>query len=243
MISIDINSDVGEGIGNEALLMPLISSCNIACGGHAGDEKTMREVLAFAKAYNVKIGAHPSYPDKENFGRLPMDISKKTLQESLRNQITTLKNLAEESGLPLHHIKPHGALYNKAARDEETAMIVIETVHSIDKNLALYVPYGSLIARLARPRLKTIVEGFADRAYNSDYSLVSRSEYGSVLHDTKQVLTHVLSMVKDEILTTRDGKNLSFKIDTICVHGDTENALEIVRNLHTKLTKKGIQII
>jgi len=118
VIKLDINSDVGEGVGNEAQLMPYISSCNIACGGHVGTQESMEEMLAFAKAYNIKIGAHPSYPDKENFGRVIIDISDNDLRKSIISQVTTLKNLAKKNGLSLNHIKPHGALYNLAANDK-----------------------------------------------------------------------------------------------------------------------------
>lgn len=243
MISIDINSDVGEGIGNEALLMPLISSCNIACGGHAGDEKTMREVLAFAKACNVKIGAHPSYPDKENFGRSIMKISDNALKKSLVEQISKLKLLAEENGQHLHHVKPHGALYNQAAIDSRVATLIIEAIRSVDENLAIYVPYNSVIAILAKPHLTTIVEGFADRSYHQDYTLVSRTHAEGVLNNAQAVIAHVLPMIMKDNLISLEGHILPFKVDTICVHGDTENAIDIVRALCSQLHSEGIQIV
>lgn len=243
MISIDINSDVGEGIGNEALLMPLISSCNIACGGHAGDEKTMREVLAFAKAYNVKIGAHPSYPDKENFGRFIMKISDNELKKSLVEQISKLKQLTEENGQHLHHVKPHGALYNRAAIDSRVATLIIEAIRSVDENLAIYAPYNSVIAKLAKPHLTTIIEGFADRSYHQDYTLVSRTHAEGVLNNAQAVVAHVLPMIMKDNLISLEGHILPFKVDTLCVHGDTENAIDIVRALRSQLHSEGIQIV
>ncbi|ANH61555.1 5-oxoprolinase subunit PxpA [Dokdonia donghaensis] len=243
MKTIDINSDVGEGVGNEALLMPLLSSCNIACGGHAGDEDVMREVLAFAKAYNVKIGAHPSYPDKDNFGRSIMEISDNVLKESIIDQISKLKHLAEENGQHLHHVKPHGALYNQAAIDKGVAMLIIEAIRSVDENLAIYVPYKSVIAKLAKPYLTTIIEGFADRSYHQDYTLVSRTHAEGVLNNAQDVVAHVLPMIMKDNLISLEGHILPFKVDTICVHGDTENAIDIVRALRSQLHSEGIQIV
>ncbi len=243
MWKIDLNADVGEGIGNDAQLLPLLSSCNIACGGHAGNKKTIMEVLAFAKMSSVKVGAHPSYPDPKNFGRHVINISEADLKASIKEQILLLKELTETSGQKLHHIKPHGALYNRAAVDVGTAEVIIQSILEIDQSLTLYVPYKSVIGTLAQGRLKTATEGFADRAYNEDYTLVSRDRPHSVLTEHSQITYHVLKMIKEKSLKTITGKILPFEIDTLCVHGDTEGALDIARNLKEVLANENVMIV
>ena len=242
MSYIDINCDVGEGVGNEAQLMPLISSCNIACGGHAGSVEIIKQVLAFAKAENVKIGAHPSYPDPENFGRQIMNISPSDLKKSLTSQILLVKRLAEENSQGLHHVKPHGALYNVAAVDESLAQLITEVVLEIDPELKLYVPYISVLENIVQKELSIMLEGFADRRYTNTYTLVNRSIEGAVITDENEVVKQVLSIVAKQRLTTISGKEIPFKANTICVHGDTKNAVEILQALHQALTEARIQI-
>ena len=243
MLYIDLNSDVGEGVGNEAQLMPYLSSCNIACGGHAGDEKTMREVLAFAKAHKVKVGAHPSYPDTTNFGRKEIAISSEALKATIIAQIRDLQQLALENDQIVHHVKPHGALYNKAAVDEETATVIIEAILEVDSNLKLYAPYNSLIEKLAKARLQVLVEGFADRSYNSDYTLVSRTLPNAVLTIEDEVIDHIIPMIKHQKLWTIDGKQLPFAIDTLCVHGDTKDAFSLLKAISKRIGTEGINIL
>lgn len=238
---IDINSDVGEGIGNETQLMPYLSSCNIACGGHAGNKETMEAVVRLAMEHNVKIGAHPSYPDRANFGRKEMDISHLALKESFKEQVDRVSAFAKAHNSPLHHIKPHGALYNKAARNEETARLIVQITLEIDDNLILYVPYKSVIEEIAQGKLRTKIEGFADRAYNADYSLVSRNMKGAVLEKASQVIAHCSQLI-DGKLTTTDGQLLPFKMDTLCVHGDNAHALDILKKLTNVLKGSNIQI-
>ena len=242
MYSIDINSDVGEGIGNEAQLLPLLSSCNIACGGHAGDDKTIQRTIQLAIENNVKIGAHPGYPDKENFGRTILDITPTALRETLTEQIQTVKNLAERQHKKLHHVKAHGALYNLAAVHSKTARLIIEVVKEIDDQLILYVPYQSVIQEEAKGQLQTIVEGFADRNYNSDYTLVNRTVPNAVIHDSSAVLEHIIPMIKQQQLTTIDTRVLPFQIGTLCVHGDTPTAFNILKEIHLGLKKHQIHI-
>lgn len=243
MIQIDINCDIGEGLNNELDILPYISSCNIACGGHAGDIEIMTRVLKLAKRYSLKIGAHPSYPDKKNFGREIMNISSVDLKESIMSQILDLREIALSLGISLHHVKPHGALYNKAAYDDNTANIIIDAVTDIDDQLKIYTPYNSVIARSVHKNLKVVTEGFADRSYNKDYSLVSRKLKDAVLTNSDAVLAHVLPMLKQQKLTTISGDHLPFKIDTLCVHSDTDNASMILRNLRDEFIKEGIQVI
>ena len=240
-LKIDINADVGEGIGNEDQLFPLISSCNIACGGHAGDLETMLSVVRLAKKNNLKIGAHPSFPDKKNFGRKIMNISKDKLVKSLKNQIQALRTILIQENVDLNHIKPHGALYNFASNDKETARIIIDLTKEI--NTKLYVPYSSLISKMAREeRVKTCNELFIDRNYNSNLTLVSRENSNALIDDSKEMFKHVCNIINNKIISI-DNKERSVEFDTLCIHGDNPNAIELLKELHLKLNNIGIEII
>ncbi|TWO32758.1 5-oxoprolinase subunit PxpA [Seonamhaeicola sediminis] len=240
---IDINADVGEGMGNESELMPFISSCNIACGGHAGDISTMHEVVKLAKKHKVKIGAHPSFPDKENFGRVKMDISCAALFTSLKHQVTNLLNVLKQENATLHHIKPHGALYNLAAKSEKVANVILEVVKSMHIPVKLYVPYKSVIAKLAKEnKIEIIYEAFADRNYNEDLNLVSRQENNAMITDENDMVQHVLRIVKNKKVKTVLGNEFPILAQTICIHGDNSNAIKMVENLNKKLKTNGISI-
>ncbi len=242
-IYIDINCDVGEGVGNEADLLPLISSCNIACGGHAGDDGSMTQVVKLAKKYGVRIGAHPSYPDKENFGRISMDIRPEELTKSIRTQIHALKIILNMEQVSLHHIKPHGALYNDLAKNKELADLFLEAIASDKESVVLYAPPGSVIAKKAiKHDFKVKLEAFADRSYNQDLSLVSRKLPNAVLYDPKIVLRHLVKMVHENKVVTVDGKESLIEAQTYCLHGDTPNALQILTYLSKELPKKQIYI-
>ncbi len=236
---VDVNCDLGEGLDNESLLMPYISSCNIACGGHAGDAQTMVKVLRLAKQHQVLIGAHPSFPDPEHFGRKPMDLSPSALTATLITQIETLQTLAEAEGLSLNHIKPHGALYNLAAQDEQTAQAVIKAVSHCGAHLKLYAPYGSVIAQLALASgLEVVFEAFADRHYNEDLSLVSRSNPEALILEPKAVFEQVNHILKTGQVASINGVEVKLKAQTFCVHGDHQNALEILDYLDHHLMLK-----
>lgn len=240
---VDINADVGEGLCNEALLMPYLSSCNIACGGHAGDAKTMTEVVRLAKNHKVKIGAHPSFPDKANFGRAVIDISAADLYSSLKSQIRNLQQILYKENAQLHHIKPHGALYNLAAKDEKTARIIIEVVKSIAMPIQLYVPYNSVISKLAeQEKISVTFEAFADRNYEENLSLVSRKKEDAILYENSRILNHVLGMIHREKVTAINGVEVPIKASTFCVHGDTKNAFEILDFLSRELPKYNVKI-
>ena len=241
--SIDINADVGEGLNNESELMPYLSSCNIACGGHAGNVKTMVDVVELAKKHNVKIGAHPSFPDKVNFGRVNIDITAADLYSSLKSQIRVLQKVLHEKNAQMHHIKPHGALYNLAAKDEKTSKVILEVIKSIAHPIALYAPYESVIANLAtKEQINVIYEAFADRNYNDDLSLVSRTTANAILNDKSDVLEHVLRMIKHQKVKSINGVEVTIEVDTFCVHGDTKNALQILKYLNAKIPKNNIEI-
>ena len=235
---IDINSDVGEGLNNEAQLMPYLSSCNIACGGHSGDHETMTKVVKLAKVHKVKIGAHPSFPDRQNFGR---QIKSANLYSSLKAQIRSLIRVLRVEHLNLHHIKPHGALYNLAAVDEKTANVIIEVVKSIALPIYLYVPYGSVIADLAqKENIKLTYEAFADRNYNADLTLVSRTLPNAVITDPDAVFEHVHRMIFEHKVKTIGGIEVEIKADTFCVHGDNPKAVKLLQNLTEKLRESNV---
>ncbi|RDY61420.1 5-oxoprolinase subunit PxpA [Flagellimonas nanhaiensis] len=241
--SIDINCDVGEGVGNEAELFPLISSCNIACGGHAGDSQSMSEIIELATQNGVKIGVHPSYPDKKNFGREVMDISSMELQKSLSEQLVTFDEILKQQQGKLHHIKAHGALYNQTAKDLGLAKTYLDTVEQYNKVVLLYVPYGSVIAKEAKKRgFPVWYEAFADRSYNEDLSLVSRKQENALIKEPKKVLEHVLPMIKEGKVFATTGKPIQIQTETLCVHGDTASALEILTYLSQMLPKHKVQL-
>jgi UPF0271 protein len=241
--NIDINCDLGEGLGNEPMLMPLLSSCNIACGGHAGDTMTMETVVALAQTHNVKIGAHPSFPDREHFGRNAMDISEKALKDSLYDQINSLKLILDKKQLKLHHIKPHGALYNLASVDSNIAMIVVQVVKRFGDNVVLYAPYQSVISKIARSEgVKVKFEAFADRNYNQDLTLVSRTEKNALIHDSEMIFQHIYHMIFNGKVATINGVEVALKADTFCVHGDHKNVVNNLKNLVAKLKQHHIEI-
>ena len=241
-IKLDINADVGEGIENENELFPFISSCNIACGGHTGNYKTMLSTVRLAKQYNVKIGAHPSFEDRENFGRKILKVDKKELLSSLINQVESLQDILKNQEIKLNHIKAHGALYNLSAYDKDSAKIIIELAKKIDTKL--YVPYSSLISKIAKEQgVETCNELFVDRNYNSDLTLVSRENSNALINDSKTMFEHVKKIINDQIITSINNKNMSVEFDTLCIHGDSPNAIELIKELHFKLKNIGIKII
>lgn len=242
MKEIHINCDLGEGGENDAQIMPLISACNIACGGHAGTLETMKHTVDLAMQNNVEIGAHPSYPDKKNFGRNSIDISAKDLKLSLEAQILSLKELAEAEGAELTHVKPHGALYNDAAKDEKIAEVIIETLLLFDENFALYAPPGSVISRLAEGKIPVVLEAFADRNYNEDYSLVSRSEPHALITEKEAVFEHLYRMFSQGKIRCKNGREIECNAGTFCLHSDTPNAVEILQFLHENFTERNISI-
>ena len=234
-LNLNINADVGEGIGNEHLLMPYLNSCNVACGGHAGSEEEMDRVVRLAKSNGVSIGAHPSYPDPENFGRVSMDISSADLFTSLVKQVRSLVKIVRSHSLNLHHIKPHGALYNDAVKDEGVAQVIIEAVKGFSAPISLYVPYGSLIADMAQSaNIKVCYEAFADRTYQNDLSLTPRTQKGSVITDPNLVWDQLCQMAINGKVITEEGEERPIEVDTFCIHGDTPNAVEILKFIREK---------
>ncbi|PIB39137.1 5-oxoprolinase subunit PxpA [Maribacter sp. 4G9] len=241
--SIDINCDVGEGVANEDQLFPYISSCNIACGGHTGDRDSMIATVRLAKRYGVGIGAHPSYPDRENFGRKSLSIDAYELSQSIASQIGTLESICLGEGVELRHIKPHGALYNDLAKNEELAHLFLKAIEPYKNKLNLFVPFDSVIEKLALKRgFQIMVEAFADRNYNEDLSLVSRSLPNALLTKPAEVLEHVLHMVTEQKVRTVANTFTGIKADTYCVHGDTPEALQILTYISKELPKHHIAL-
>jgi len=240
-VFIDINCDVGEGIGNESALFPHISSCSIACGGHAGDITTMSEIVQLAKKFGIKVGAHPSYPDRDNFGRKSMKIEKNLLKASIRKQIKELEVILSKAEMQLHHIKAHGALYNDIAEDLELSTIYLESILAYRDYVLLYLPYGSVIEEEARKKgYKISLEAFGDRNYNEDLSLVSRRSSQAMIEEPKKVLDHIISMVINNEVFTLNGVQMPIQADTYCIHGDTATALQILMYLSDELPKQHI---
>ena len=233
---IDINCDLGEGLHNEHIIMPLISSCNISCGAHAGSIEIMDKVIQLAVKHKVKIGAHPSFPDRKNFGRKVLDISNSDLQKSLEDQLTILKDRALLQNATIHHVKPHGALYNLIAVNREKASIVIAAIQHVFEAVKLYVPYQSRIEEVAvQSGIEIVYEAFADRMYNEDLSLVSRTFSNALIQDKLEVLKQVQKISNKQLVTTVNFHEKKIKASTFCVHGDTKNAIEILEYLHKHL--------
>jgi UPF0271 protein len=230
-------------MGSDAALMNYVSSVNIACGFHAGDASTMRETVETAIEKGLKIGAHPSFPDLQGFGRREMKMSAAEIFDIVLYQVSALKGICEAFGAKLHHVKPHGALYNKAAKDFETAQAIAQAVKKIDENLIFYGLSGSfLITEAENIGLQTASEVFADRTYKADGALTPRSEPNALITDSKQSIAQVLEMIFDQKVTATNGEKIALKAETICIHGDGANALESAEQINIELTKCGIKI-
>ncbi|NJB35772.1 5-oxoprolinase subunit PxpA [Croceivirga sp. JEA036] len=240
---IDINADVGEGLENEASLLPLISSCNIACGGHAGSNATMESVVILALENQVKIGAHPSYPDRANFGRKSMPIGEKELLKSLSHQLEDFEKVLQAKKAKLHHIKPHGALYNDAANNHQIARVFLNAVQPYKNNTHLYLPHNSVVANLALEYGFSVnFEAFLDRNYSNDLKLVSRSMEKATIQKPTAVLAHLLTIAKQGKVLTIDNQFKKIQANTYCIHGDNPNVLQILMYLQKELPNHNLQL-
>jgi UPF0271 protein len=230
---LNINCDLGEGLNNEHIIMPLIDSCNIACGGHAGDSGSMIECVEISIKNNVKIGAHPSYPDKINFGRKKIDISPSELSYSIISQIESLETIADSYDLELNHIKAHGALYNQMIIDAELSNFYLDTIKDFKNKCSLYIPYKSEIEKIALKKgFSIIYEVFGDRNYNDDLSLVSRNNENALITNPESVVNHIKTIKETETVKTINGNYKKIKFDTICIHSDTNNSIEILKKIN-----------
>lgn len=247
MFKVDLNSDLGESfgsyvIGNDEKILDHVTSVNIACGFHAGDPLVMERTVKLAIQKGVQIGAHPGYPDLMGFGRRNMNISLDEARAYTIYQIGALKTFVESHGGRLQHVKPHGALYNMAAKDYELSKALAQAVYDIDKDLIFMGLAGSEMIKAARDvGLRIANEVFADRAYNSDGTLVSRKLEGAVIHDTEICVVRVLDMIKKGIVKSIEGADVKIKADSICVHGDNIMALEFTKDLRERLSKHEVK--
>jgi len=246
--SIDLNADLGEFADAEALardraIMACISSANIACGGHAGTDRTMLDMLEASAAANVAAGAHPSYPDRENFGRTSMKMADDVLLESLTGQITLLKRHGDARGVVLAHVKPHGQLYNDAADNLHLAELIAHAISATLPRAAYVGLAGSKMANAARAAgLTFIAEGFADRRYNARARLVSRKEPSAVLENAAERIEQALDLARGDPIHNKEGGLVDLLVDSICLHSDSEGALASARDIRAALDKAGIKV-
>lgn len=240
---IDINCDMGEGMSNDAELMPLISSANIACGFHAGDEDTMRRTIELALQHNVAIGAHPGFPDRENFGRTEMNFPEEDIVAIVSEQVYQLLDLVFAMGGKLKHVKPHGALYNMSARNYSLAAAIANAVYEIDDQLVLFGLSGSLSIQAAKDiGLATANEVFADRTYQDDGLLTPRTQPNALITNNHEAAQQVLQMILKKQVSTITGKIIPLGCDTICVHGDGQHAMLFAQQINQLLQKHQIDL-
>jgi UPF0271 protein len=243
MAHVDLNCDLGEGAGNDDALMPLITSANIACGLHAGDEVSMRATVRLAQKYRVAIGAHPSLDDRENFGRKEMIVSPVVVRELVVTQIAWLQAIATEQGARMRHVKPHGALYNMAARDRSVADAIAAAVYAVDPDLILFGLSGSELIKAGRARgLRVANEVFADRTYQGDGSLTPRSQADAMIHESAMALAQVKQMIFERTVRARDGEVVPIQADTVCLHGDGAHAVVFAQGLNRELRAAGVNL-
>lgn len=240
---VDLNVDLAEGCENDEILLQLVSSANVACGLHAGDYHEMHKAIRWAKANKVRIGAHPSFPDRENFGRTNMQLPDEQLKACLLYQLGAVKALCEAENVPLSYVKPHGALYNQAAKDPSLAKLIAETIKQFDPSLKLMGLSGSLMLDVAeKVGLGTISEVFADRHYLADGSLVPRSQANALVENDDEAIHQVLQMVLEGTVPTVEGKNVPIKADSICLHGDGVHVLDFANKIRLALQERQICI-
>lgn len=243
MPTLDFNCDLGEGCGTDAAIVPLISSASIACGAHAGDAATMRATVALCIAHGVAIGAHPSFEDREHFGRRELDIAAELLEASVRRQVETLAETCTRLGGRMHHVKPHGALYNLAARDRATAGAIVRAIRAVDPALVLYGLADSQLTRAGRDAgLAVAHEVFAERAYDADGRLAPRGTPGAVIEDLGASLAQVRLLLREGVVVARDGTRVPLHADTLCLHGDRVDAPAFARALRDALEAEGAEI-
>jgi UPF0271 protein len=248
MTRIDLNADLGESfgpwpMGTDEALMSSITSANVACGFHAGDPSVMRRTVALAKANGVAVGAHPGFPDLVGFGRREMSASPDEVADMVLYQVAALAGVAASQGVRLQHVKAHGALYNMAAKNRALAEAIARGTAAFDRSLILFgLPDSELLRAGEKAGLRVAAEVFADRAYEPDGTLASRSKPGSVIHDQQEVVARAVRMVRDGVVTATNGSTITLRADTICLHGDTPGAATLARLVRRGLDDAGIAV-
>jgi UPF0271 protein len=247
-MEININCDLGEkskhhSNENDPALLEIVNSANVACGYHAGDEDTMREVIKISKNRGVSIGAHPSFNDPDNFGRERINLSENEIRKLIIDQYEILQKIAQENNESVTHMKPHGALNNMACEDIELATILAKVIYEIDKDLIYLVPTGSKMEIAAKKlNMKIACEIFADRNYEDDGNLVSRKKPHALIIDPEQAKIHVLNMVKNQALNCHSGKQIPCEIDSVCIHGDNASSLATAKSIRDNLIENKLNL-
>ncbi len=240
---IDLNCDLGEGCGNEEAIMPFISSANIACGYHAGDENTIWHTVELCIKNNVAIGAHPSFLDKKNFGRTELNLDAADIYDLVTQQLIILDEIVSELETSIHHVKPHGALYNLSAKNITVAGAIANAVKDFNPKFILLGLSGSYsITEAKKIGIKTCNEVFADRVYLDDESLMPRTLDGAVITDIDKAVQQAMQLINNGTITTAAGKTINLNVDTICIHGDGKHAAEFAKAINTACKKEGINI-
>ena len=248
MYRVDLNSDLGESFGRYTLgmddkIIPLITSANVACGYHASDPVVMEKTVSMAREAGIRVGAHPGFPDLMGFGRRNMAVSPAEAKAYVMYQLGALEGFCRAKGVKLQHVKPHGALYNMAAKDYELSRAICEAIYEFDKNLIVLALSGGELARAAKDMgLRTALEVFADRSYEEDGTLVNRRKDGAMITDEDEAIARVVRMVKEKKVTAITGKDIPIQADSVCVHGDGAKALAFVARIRKALTEEGVEI-
>ena len=247
-MEININCDLGESsklhsTENDPLLLTIVNSANIACGYHAGDKRTMEKTIEVSKKNDVSIGAHPSFNDPENFGRKRLNLPTNEISKLIIDQINILSEVANDKGMKVTHVKPHGALNNMACESYDLAKIISESIIEANKDLIFLVPTGSQMEKAGKNlNLKVAAEIFADRNYEDDGNLVSRSKSNAIITDPQIAKKHVIKMVENQALNCYSGKQISCEIDSVCVHGDGKSAVDTAKQIREELIKSGVTL-
>lgn len=242
-LQIDLNCDMAEGVGNESELMPFITSANIACGYHAGNEDLMKSTVDLCLKHGVAVGAHPSFPDRKNFGRTNMDLPAEQIMKIITDQLQILKKIAHRQGAKLHHVKPHGALYNMAAKDKKLAYAIALAVKNFDGELTYYgLAQSVMITEAEELNLKVAHEVFADRTYQPDGSLTPRTLPNALIENDEEALAQSIRLIKAHKVKSVSGVDIDLKADTLCLHGDGKHAVQFARLIHARLVSEKIAI-
>ncbi|HSE64528.1 MAG TPA: 5-oxoprolinase subunit PxpA [Thermoanaerobaculia bacterium] len=241
-MSVDLNADVGEGM-DDAELLPYVTSANVACGMHAGDPVTMDQTVELALSRGVRVGAHPGYPDRENFGRVAIEMAADEIENLVVYQVSALEGFVRSRGSRLTHVKPHGALYHSGAEFPDVARAIAEGVRRVGTELVLVGASGSMLVGAGREAgLPVAEEAFADRRYRSDGTLVPRGRPGALITDPDEAAEQAVQLARDGVVVADDSTRVSVRADTICLHGDTPGAAEIARRIHERFRSAGIRI-